>query len=325
MGCELAIESEKHQGTHSYFCLQLPIGTVQDLPQRKSPALGSLHELRGRQVLLVEDNEYNRLLAKTFLTNAGLKVTEAEHGAQALERVRERSFDLILMDVQMPVMDGFETAQHLRQQLGITTPIVALTASALNGEKQKCLDAGMNDYLTKPFFEDELLQLVQDWVLRPAAPSAAGAALAVPAPTSLYNLDILLTTARGNDQFVLSMLKTFLDGTANALRDLNRALAVGNVAGLRATAHRLRPSLVHLQVQPAVALLDSLENWAGEFSYDDLQPLVEASDRLLRQVMAEMTTELQARSGAAAHHAEPASTFQSAVLKSGIPVVASIN
>ncbi|TDN38853.1 hypothetical protein A8B98_22080 [Hymenobacter sp. UV11] len=300
MGCELAIESEKHQGTESYFCLTLPIGTVNDLPQRKTLALGTLQELRGRRVLLVEDNEYNRLLARTFLTNAGLRVTEAEHGAAALERVREQQFDLILMDVQMPVMDGFEAARHLRQHLKITTPIVALTASALNGEKQKCLDAGMNDYLTKPFFEDELLQLVQDWVLHPAAgaadSAAPGASPAAPAPR--YNLAILLNTARGNEQFVASMLQTFLDGTANAIRDLNRALAVGNLQGLRATAHKLRPSLVHLQIHPVVALMDSLENWEGDFSYDDLQPLVESSDRLLRQVLAEMAIELEARRAA---------------------------
>ncbi|MGI4864391.1 MAG: PAS domain S-box protein [Janthinobacterium lividum] len=295
MGCELAIESEKHHGTHSYFYLNLPIGTVQDLPQRKTLAMSSLQELRGRRVLLVEDNEYNRLLAKTFLSNVGLKVTEAEHGAAALERVRAQTFDLILMDVQMPVMDGFETTRHLRGEMDIATPIIALTASALNGEKQKCLAAGMNDYLTKPFFEDELLEMVQEWILRPSGPEAA----APPAPpTSLYNLDILLNTARGNQRFVASMLQTFLDGTTNALRDLNRALAVGNAAGLRATAHKLRPSLVHLQIQPAVALMDQLENWEGDFSYDDLQPVVEASDRLLRQVLAEMHTELKARSAA---------------------------
>ncbi|RZK90013.1 MAG: response regulator, partial [Hymenobacter sp.] len=118
MGCELAIESEKHQGTTSFFCLCLPIGTVADLPQRKSAARANLQELRGKHVLLVEDNEYNRLLAKTFLTNAGMQVTEAGNGAEAIIRVQAQAFDLILMDVQMPVMDGFEATSHLRTQLG---------------------------------------------------------------------------------------------------------------------------------------------------------------------------------------------------------------
>ena len=301
MGCDLTIESEKNQGTSTHFCLCLPVGTVHDLPQRKPLATTNLQELRGKHVLLVEDNEYNRLLAKTFLDNANLEVTEAENGAIAIERVREQAFDLILMDVQMPVLDGFQATRHLRQELGLTTPIIALTASAINGEKQKCLAAGMNDYLTKPFYEDELLQLVHDWVLRPQGEASAPAPPSPPplqlaaANPALYKLDILLDTARGNQKFVESMLKTFIDGTYNALRDLNRALEVGNVQGLQATAHKLRPSLVHLQIQPAVVFMDNLENWEGPFRYDDLQPLVEAADRLLRQVLTDMTTELEAR------------------------------
>jgi len=307
MGCELTIESEKNQGTTTYFCLCLPTGTVADLPQRRSAPIANPQELRGKRVLLVEDNEYNRLLAKTFLTNADLRVTEAENGEEAIARVQEQAFDLILMDVQMPVLDGFETTLHLRHKLGLTTPIIALTASAINGEKQKCLAVGMNDYLTKPFYEDELLQLVHDWVVRPpggpaALPAARPPEAAWPKAVTpaLYKLDILLDTAKGNQKFVQAMLQTFIDGTYTALRDLNRALEVGSVPALHATAHKLRPSLTHLQIQPAVALMDRLENWEGAFSYDDLQPLVEAADRLLRQVLADMASELAARRNAPA-------------------------
>jgi PAS domain S-box-containing protein len=307
MGCDLTIESEKNRGTTAYFCLCLPTGTVADLPQRRSATIANPQELRGKQVLLVEDNEYNRLLAKTFLTNADLRVTEAENGEEAIARVREQVFDLILMDVQMPVLDGFETTLYLRHTVGLTTPIIALTASAIHGEKQKCLAVGMNDYLTKPFYEDELLQLVHDWVARPPAGMAALPAATLPAAVppaasshALYKLDILFDTAKGNQKFVQSMLQTFIDGTYTALRDLNRALEVGSVQALQATAHKLRPSLMHLQIQPAVALMDSLENWEGAYSYDDIQPLVEAADRLLRQVLADMGSELATRRNAAA-------------------------
>jgi PAS domain S-box-containing protein len=304
MGGEIEIESEKGQGTSSHFCLFLPIGTVHDLPQRRSVAITNPQQLQGKRVLLVEDNEYNRMLAKSFLDSTHLEITEAENGEEAVALALAQEFDLILMDVQMPVLDGFEATRHLRQQ-GLTVPIIALTASAITGEKQRCLAAGMNDYLTKPFYEDELLQMVHDWVLRPAGVATEAAALvpelppvAVPAPpaagATLYKLDMLLDTARGNQKFVESMLNTFIDGTYNALRDLARALEVGNMQGLQSTAHKLRPSLVHLQIQPAVAIMDQLENWEGPYRYDDLQPLVEAADRLLRQVLADMSAELQA-------------------------------
>ena len=302
MGGEIHIESEKNKGTVSHFSLFLPIGTVHDLPQRMTTAaeLGRHPELHGKQVLLVEDNEYNRLLAKTFLTNVGLVVAEAENGEEAIERVKKQTFDLILMDVQMPVMDGFEATELLRQQLGLTTPIIALTASAINGEKQKCLAAGMNDYLTKPFYEEELLTLVHQWLLGAhntvaASEISAPAPVTAPAPPSLYKLDMLLDMARGNQKFVATMLQTFINGTYAALRDLGHALQIGNVAAMRSIAHKLRPSLVHLQIKPVVTLMDSLENWTGPFNYDDLHPLVEASDQLLREVLASMSAELEAR------------------------------
>jgi PAS domain S-box-containing protein len=291
MGSEIYIESEKGKGTTSHFCLFLPVGTEHDLPQRESAVIANSQALRGKRVLLVEDNEYNRLLAQTFLASAGLDVTEVENGQLAVDCVRKQAFDLILMDVQMPVMDGYEATRHLRQDLGLTIPIIALTASAVSGEKQKCLAVGMNDYLAKPFYEDELLQLVHDWVLRPTAPEA----VALPLGPALYKLDTLLDTARGNQKFVESMLKTFIDSTQIALRDLGRALEVGNLAGLQATAHKLRPSLVHLQIQPVVGLIDQLENWESTFSYDDLQPLVEQVSQLLRQVLIDMAVELEMR------------------------------
>ena len=299
MGYELTIESEKNLGTTCHFCLCLPLGTVHDLPKRKALASASRQELHGKRVLLVEDNAYNRLLANTLLSNAHIQVTEAENGREAIARVREQVFDLILMDVQMPVLDGLEATQLLRQELALTTPIIALTAAAISGEKQKCLAAGMNDYLTKPFYEDELLQLIYDWIFGPLSGSAVALPppAAPPASTSpaLYQLDGLLKIAGDNQQFVVTMLQTFLSSATAALGDLHQALEASNLAGLQATAHRLRPSLVHLQVQPVVALMDRLEQWESPFTYEEVQPVVETTSRLLRQVLADLRTEIEVR------------------------------
>ncbi|MBD2769117.1 PAS domain S-box protein [Hymenobacter sp. BT664] len=299
MDSEIIIDSEKSVGTTIHFTLPLLIGTIDDLPQRRPVAGTNLRELRGKRILLVEDNEYNRLMAKTFLQNAHLKVSEAENGQLALDCAAQQTFDLILMDVQMPVLDGFEATQRLRQELGLTIPIIALTASAINGEKERCLAAGMDDYLTKPFYEDELLQLLGNWLL-PAAPSPGAAVAAWPAilPVAspmLYNLEVLQSMARGDQKFVSSMIRTFIDSAQRTLQDLHAALAVGNLAGLQAAAHKLRPSLRHLQIHTALKLMEELEDWAGPFSYDDLQPRVEAADRILRQVLVEMTAEQEKR------------------------------
>jgi PAS domain S-box-containing protein len=167
LGGELRVSSQKHWGTTSRFTLRLAVATLADLPQPKPSAdLSSLrYALRGKRVLLVEDNSFNRMLAGVFLSNLAMDVTEAANGEIAVQLARAQVFDLILMDVQMPVMDGYEATAVLRQDLGLTVPIIALTANAISGEREKCLAVGMNDYLTKPFQENALIRIVQDWVL----------------------------------------------------------------------------------------------------------------------------------------------------------------
>lgn len=166
LGGELLIESEKNRGTTSRFVLRLPVGAAHDVPQKDGDDVSGLqHALRGQRILLVEDNMFNRMLATIFLTNGGMTVTEASNGEVAVELARNQEFDLILMDVQMPVMNGYEATAFLRQELGLTVPIIALTANAIVGERAKCLAAGMNDYLTKPFQEASLIKMVYDWTL----------------------------------------------------------------------------------------------------------------------------------------------------------------
>ncbi|MDB5269234.1 MAG: histidine kinase [Hymenobacter sp.] len=174
LGGELRIESRKNHGTVSRFTLCLPVGNAGHLSSKDPGDLEGLQqELHGKHILLVEDNLFNRMLATSFLTNAGMSVTEAPNGQAAVELARTQAFDLILMDVQMPIKNGYEATRLLRQELGLTVPIIALTANAITGERAKCLAVGMNDYLTKPFQEFSLLKMVHDWaVAAPVGPAA---------------------------------------------------------------------------------------------------------------------------------------------------------
>ena len=167
LGGELRIASRLGEGTTGRFSLRQPVGKAADLPRKDLGAdLGALRDaLQGKRVLLVEDNVFNRMLATIFLTNAGIVVTEADNGQTAMELARKHSFDLLLMDVRMPVMDGYEAIAYLRGPLGQATPVVAFTANAIGGEREKCLAAGMDDYLSKPFQEAELLRMVHRWTV----------------------------------------------------------------------------------------------------------------------------------------------------------------
>ncbi|MGI4883328.1 MAG: response regulator [Janthinobacterium lividum] len=305
MGGDVALTSEKHRGTATEFTLRLPVGATQDLlPRALLPEDSPIRQdLRHKRVLLVEDNRFNRQIAKTFLQQAHVQVTEAEHGAAAVALAQGQAFDLILMDIQMPVMDGYAATTALRQQLGITTPIVALTANAIHGEREKCLAAGMNGYLAKPFQEAELLTVVSEWALRPRPRPAPDAAsdpapdavvdavvdAAVDDPAPLYRLDDLLKVGQGDRDFVAFMLATFVESGEEALVELAQGLREGHVGRLKSAAHTLKPSLAHLHAGHMLPAVERLDQWADGFQVDELAPLVAGIAQQLRAVMAEIS------------------------------------
>ncbi|OGX85434.1 hypothetical protein BEN48_14355 [Hymenobacter glacialis] len=303
MGSDVRLESVKNQGTVMQFTLRLPQGVATDLaPKRVLPLDSSTRQsLRNKQVLLVEDNRFNRQIAKTFLAHAHVQVTEAEHGAKAVELAQYRRFDLILMDIQMPVMDGYAATALLRQQMGLTTPIVALTANAVKGEREKCLAAGMNGYLTKPFKEEELLKIVGEWTLLQPVPEAsltadaeepgfllAPAPPAVPLAPQLYGVEELLQVGQGDPTFVTFMLETFVESCEEAMQGLSQGMLTSDLVLLKTTAHTLLPSLVHLQALHLLAPVEVLDQWQGGFKAATLQPLVDSIILLLREVVAQI-------------------------------------
>lgn len=233
-------------------------------------------------------------LVKTLLLHAQVLVMEAEHGAIAVELARRYHFDLILMNIQMPVMDGYAATALLRQQLGLATPIVALTANAIIGEREKCLAAGMNGYLAKPFREEELLKMVSNWVLPDLAVTLQSGAGTPPAsaPSAAgikpYQVDELLQVGQGDLEFVAFMLETFVAGCEDALRDLALGMEEGNLSLLKTTAHTLRPSLTHLRAMHILPPVEALDQWEQDFHREILLPLVESITLLLREAVAQI-------------------------------------
>jgi len=119
--------------------------------------------LQGIRVLLVEDVKVNQIIAKQVLQNWGADVTVAENGQESVEHLQKDfpPYDLVLMDIQMPIMNGLEATKHIRQDLRLFTPIIALTSNASKGDRDICIAAGMDDYLTKPFRPADLLEKIQ--------------------------------------------------------------------------------------------------------------------------------------------------------------------
>ena len=115
-------------------------------------------------ILLVDDDPLNRFFGQELLQKLGINAATADSGAEAIQQLQQHTFDLVLMDVSMPGMDGYETTQRIRYDSRFTDlPIIALTAHAIAGERERCLAAGMNDYLTKPFALDEICAIIYQW------------------------------------------------------------------------------------------------------------------------------------------------------------------
>ena len=167
MGGQLLVESELGKGSKFYFSLELPLAPVTKIAPVSKPS-DKEESLAGLRVLLVDDDEMNRFFGERLLQTFGVDVTLAESGSIALEHVRNEVFDVVLMDVSMPEMNGYETTQHIRQNNNLDNlPIIALTAHAIAGEKERCLAAGMNDYLSKPFELSELKATIARWSYSP--------------------------------------------------------------------------------------------------------------------------------------------------------------
>jgi len=167
MGGRIAVESTPGIGSLFHFAVELGVyaGAMHDedggaaAPRPAATSRGGLH------VLLAEDNEVNQRVAQRFLERLGHRVTLANDGREAVDQWRQQPFDLILMDVQMPEMDGFEAVATIRDAellRGTRTPVIALTAHAMSGDRERCLAAGMDGYLTKPVKLAQLVAAIDD-------------------------------------------------------------------------------------------------------------------------------------------------------------------
>ena len=230
-------------GEGSTFTLVLDLGPVPDAQLRPAPrelpraaaagAPGAGASLAGRRVLVVDDSPDNRRILRFVLEEKGATVEEAEHGALAMERLAAAGprFDLVVLDMQMPVMDGYQTAKAIRDR-GLSTPVLALTAYAMAGDAERCLEAGCDRYLAKPIVPAELAATA-DRLL-------GGAAAAVPPAEVAADDRHAAARSLADDPAFAPLIAEYVSGLAELARAVRDAGATGDVDALRRAAHRTR-------------------------------------------------------------------------------------
>ena len=248
MGGEIRVASKKGEGTTVSLVVGLEKGEEGDLVKSDDGPVDTA-TLKGKRVLVVDDNDMNRLVATTILGNYDTVVFEATEGREAVEFLRKNAVEIVLMDIQMPVMSGLEAAEVIRSEISASLPIIALTANAIRGESDKCLAAGMNDYLAKPFEEAALIKMICVWL-------GSGASCAIDQTKykmlevardanqpPLFDFHRLEEISQGSEVFIKKMSQLFVDTVPLALRELHVAATLGDFPTVYAKAHSLKPSL----------------------------------------------------------------------------------
>lgn len=254
---EIEIKSEKNVGTEISIILNINKNKEKITQENKQKKKNI--SIEGIKVLLVEDNELNQLVAVNSLKHFGCEVTKADNGKIALDILSEQSFDIILMDIQMPELDGIEATKILRNKFSLTTPVIALTANAFKSEIEHCISVGMNGYITKPFNEEDLLNIIYKNTRDKNYLSTES-----PMNKKLYDLSNIIKLSRGDEDFIHKMLSIFISQTEETIPLIEKAFEEKNYAEIARLIHKIKPSIQGVGIHSIQDIIKEFEINAKE-------------------------------------------------------------
>jgi len=245
-------------------------------------------------VLLVEDNAINQEVARELLEGAGLQVDTAWNGLEAIRKVDHGNYDAVLMDIQMPEVDGYQATERIREKTQhAELPIIAMTAHALAGYREECLAAGMNDYVTKPIEPEDLFEVLGRWVRGTGAQSGPAAGSRDQAPEALPLLDHANALRRvgGNEALLLRLLGEFRREQAGAAEAMDQAIRAGRLGEAERLAHTLKGVAGNLGAKRLHAEAALLEKALAQGTPAAVAGLAETLRATLAAIRAQATAE----------------------------------
>ena len=316
-------ESLLSRGVASYFFKPVRASRLFDTlinvvngPSSPVSPLGSLHgpiiPAYAINILVAEDNLINQMVILSQLEMLGYQPDCVTNGIEALESITKKTYDLVLMDCQMPVMDGYAATKELRRREKAQrhTIVIALTANAMRGDRQKCLDAGMDDYLSKPIEREDLAAAIRRWIHKKPGPDNC---LQVPPPVQIprieptaipsslltlntsspvplsvpecpVNMERLLKVTRGNLSLQQRLLQVFIDKVPEDIEALTQALSTQDLARVEQYAHRIKSAASNVGVSSMSAIAAQLESLARQQTLEGTAELASQLPTILEQV-----------------------------------------
>lgn len=260
---DIEVISEKGVGSVFHFTLKF-------LFAQKSPKKGTLRtvdaqkkSLKNCRILIAEDNPMNQMLISAILDKEEILYDITSNGERCIQRLKESTFDLILMDIQMPVMDGLLATQFIRNEMKSKIPIIALTANASKDDEMIYREAGMNDHLSKPFRQDALFEKIRILCDSQGTDVEVEDEMVVEEVAAHYSLLNIEEIAAGDQEFVVSIVDTFCKNTPNYLRQISEGIASKDFEKIRFSAHQMKPSIDILLVTDVKETIREIEEIAA--------------------------------------------------------------
>jgi len=309
---ELLVRSEEGKG--SVFTIHIPYQLSMEAMQDNETNQDIDYKSLGhKKVLVAEDVELNQYLARHILESWDFEVTIVSNGREALEQLQAESFDCILMDVQMPEMDGLAATAHIRQladPIKAHIPIIALTANALKGDSERYLAAGMNDYLSKPFDEPRLFRVISRNLTEPAPTPAASLHetasktlsekniplknhISMLPVNKLYDLSMVQSVSGGDEGFIKKMVALFIETVPQNLDELVKAVQTENWDQVGKTAHKLKSTVDSMGIKSIRQEIRTVEaNAKAKTQVEEIPVLVDKIGSVIHECIGQLQAEI---------------------------------